>query len=102
MAKGDAAKSAVVTKLAEVFGEDWIGESNKKYYVWAKDGNEKVQISITLACPKTMVGAAPTTYVGAGLDFEAMGQSEAPKPTAAEISPEETAKIEELMRKLNL
>jgi hypothetical protein len=49
-----------------------------------------------------MVGAAPTTYVGAGLDFEAMGQSEAPKPTAAEITPEETAKIEELMRKLNL
>ena len=105
MARGDKAKQAIISKLAEAFGDDWIGEVNKKYYVWANDGGERVQISVALACPKTLVGddaAAPTTYVGNGLDFEAMSEASAPTPAAAAFTEKETANIEELMRRLNL
>lgn len=38
MARGSIAKENVVAKIQEAFGADWIGEENKKYYVWAKDG----------------------------------------------------------------
>lgn len=59
--KGAIAKEAIIKKLAEVFGEDWIGEVDKKYYVWAKEGGERVQIAIALTCPKNMVEASMTT-----------------------------------------
>ena len=31
-AKGSVAKEKVINKIANAFGEDWIGEVNKKYY----------------------------------------------------------------------
>ena len=42
MAKGDLAKKSIVDKLKSCFGEDWIGEYSKKYYVYAKENGEKI------------------------------------------------------------
>ena len=42
MARGNVAKENVANKLREAFGQDWIGEFDKKYYIYANDGGEKV------------------------------------------------------------
>lgn len=95
MARGDIAKSYVGNKLQKAFGEDFIGYIDKKYYLWANDGGEKVQIAISMTCPKTPVSAGSIPKSNVGLDF-----SEPAKP--AEISEKEQQDILNLMRKLGL
>ena len=46
MAKGAIAKQVVINKIAEAFGADYIGEVDKKLYVWADENGEKIQIAI--------------------------------------------------------
>lgn len=96
MARGAIAKENVAKVLAEAFGKDWIGESDKKYYVWANDGGERVQIAIALTCPKNPVGAAvsPTSNE---IDFTA-----APEKPVMEITPDEQAMIDKLKAELGL
>jgi hypothetical protein len=102
MAKGDNAKAQVVEKLAQAFGNDYIGCYDKKYYVWANDNGERVQIAITLTCPKVPVGVV-STNTGAGMDFENMNTTVAPAEfVPAEITQEEKDNIQELMRRLGL
>lgn len=55
MARGNIAKSQVIDKLAAAFGEDYLGEVDKKHYVLADDGGETVQIAIALTCPKNPI-----------------------------------------------
>ena len=50
MARGSIAKQQVINKLAVAFGEDYIGEFDKKFYVWANENGERVQIAISLTC----------------------------------------------------
>ena len=57
MAKGAVAKTNVINKIAMAFGNDFIGEVDKKVYVWADDGGEKVQIALALTCPTTQASA---------------------------------------------
>jgi hypothetical protein len=40
MAKGTLAKQNVTDKIRSAFGADFIGEYDKKIYVWANDGGE--------------------------------------------------------------
>ncbi len=102
MAKGQAAKDYVAKKLSEVFGEDYIGEVDKKYYVWSWENGEKVQVAIAMTCPKNPVGTVMVSKSN-GLDFENM--TEVPVTTGfkpAEISSEETENIKALIEKLGL
>ena len=100
-AKGTEAKNEVLETIQSAFGVDWIGIYDKKAYVWAKDGNEKVQIAISLTCPKVQVGEVSA---GKDLDFEfgtdtilgTVGFS------PAEITQEETDTINALMERLGL
>ena len=57
MPKGSIAKQSIENKLKEVFGTDFIGVYDKKIYVFADDGGERVQIAIAMTCPKTEVAA---------------------------------------------
>lgn len=104
MVKGAVAKQVVTNKIADTFGADYIGEVDKKLYVWADENGEKVQIAIALTCPKVQVetGAAPTTVVesGGGFDWDAA----IVKPTAPlqEISVDEQKNIADLMAQLGL
>lgn len=99
MAKGAQAKINVINKIANAFGEDWIGEVNKKLYVWADDGGNRVQISIALTCPKTFIDAPDKNYVPDNDWSEDEPRNTAP---AAEISAEEKKNIADLMERLGL
>ena len=48
MAKGAVAKEQIAKKMAEIFGADWIGERDKKYYLWANENGERIQIAINM------------------------------------------------------
>ena len=103
MAKGTVAKQNVVAKLKEVFGENYIGENANKHYVWADDGGEKVQIAISLTCPKNPIGTVDmSSAFGDGLDFEAEPVLVQTKFEPAEITPEETKNLADLMASLGL
>ena len=99
MAKGAQAKINVQNKIANAFGEDWIGEINKKLYVWADDGGERVQISIALTCPKILVDAPDKNFVP---DNDWSDDGTAPTTPKAEITEEEKQNIADLMARLGL
>ena len=73
---------------------------NKKLYVWADDGGERVQISIALTCPKVMIDAPDKNYVPDN-DWSDNAVSAAPA-VKAEITEEEKKNISDLMERLGL
>lgn len=100
MAKGATAKVNVENKIREAFGADFVGNVDKKIYVWADDGGEKVQICISMTCPKVPVGIGSENN---GIDFDNMpagGSATEFKP--AEITNEETENIRKLLTELGL
>lgn len=104
MAKGSNAKTAVQKKIAEAFGDNFIGEYDKKLYVWANDGGEMVQIAISLTCPKVPVQISETPISG-DFNFE----DDAPNMVVAagayqptEITDEERKRVNDLMQMLGL
>lgn len=103
MAKGTNAKNAVINKIAMAFGTDYIGEIDKKVYVWADDGGEKVQIAIALTCPKNPVEAGGVSAAPAsGWDFSDKAVIASTPVSKAEITPEEQARIADMMNRLGL
>lgn len=106
MAKGAVAKQNVINELRKVFGDKYIGEHDKKIYVWADDGGELVQIAIALTCPKNMieVGAMPTTDPAAASIGGDFNWDDTPVSTVKikEITPDELDNIKNLMEKLGL
>ena len=107
MAKGAEAKANVVKKLQEAFGADFVGEYDKKIYVWAQENGEKIQIAISMTCPKTPVGADTIDFKaepGDSLNFEDMSAAPIKGGAAApaEISADEQKNIAELMARLGL
>ena len=86
-----------------MFKDDYIGENASKHYVWANDGAEKVQIAISLTCPKTPMGTVDmSSAFGDGMDFEATPVVAQTTFTPAEITPEETQNIADMMAALGL
>lgn len=101
-AKGSIAKDNAMEKIAQAFGQNWIGIYDKKGYIWSEENGEKVQIAISLTCPKVQVGAIDSG--SNALDFENMGATIA-APTEfqpAEISDQERDNIAKLMAQLGL
>ena len=100
MAKGATAKVNVENKIREAFGADFVGNVDKKIYVWADDGGEKVQICISMTCPKVPVGVGSENN---GIDFDNMPASgSATEFKPAEITNEETENIRKLLSELGL
>ena len=104
MAKGAIAKQAVVDKLRAAFGADYIGEYDKKWYVWAQENGERVQIAISLTCPKVPVEVSNAPVAG-DFNFE----DDAPNVVVAaggyhpaEITDDERDKVRDLMKSLGL
>ena len=107
MVRGSQAKEYVTKKIAEAFGTDYVGEVDKKLYVWAQENGEKIQIAIAMTCPKNPVGEAPVMDFTADTgDFDFSGDaSTAVAPSIfqpAEITADEKANIASLMEKLGL
>jgi hypothetical protein len=106
MARGSIAKEAVVNKIAAAFGENYIGEYDKKHYVWANDGGERVQIAISLTCPKTPIEIA-TNLVNDDGDWDfsdepKTGTIAVSNAAPAEITEQEKQNIADLMARLGL
>ena len=104
MARGNDAKEYVVNKMAEAFGDAWIGEYSKKYYVWSQENGERVQIAISLTCPKVPVEVSNAPIAG-DFNFE----DDAPNVVVAaggfqpaEITEDERDKVRDLMKALGL
>jgi hypothetical protein len=89
MAKGNIAKQVVEDKIKEVFGSDYIGVFDKKLYVWADDGGERVQVALAMTCPKIFVG-----------DDIPVETPDVFKPV--DISDDEQQNIKELIERLGL
>ena len=110
MARGSEAKEWVAKKIIECFGQENVIESDKKLYINTKENGERLQICISLTCPKNLVGVeatsspVPKSAFSGGLDFETMGAATAtPEPfKPAEITPDEKATVQELMKRLGL
>lgn len=105
MAKGAIAKENVAKKIAAAFGTDFVGEFDKKLYVWAEENGEKIQIAIAMTCPKNPVGNIDfSAEPGNSLNFEDMsaGPVAGGNATKAEVTDEEKKNIAELMARLGL
>ena len=107
MVKGAQAKEYVAKKIAEAFGADYVGEVDKKLYVWSQENGEKIQIAIAMTCPKNPVGDVPVMDFSTDTeDFDFSGDaSTAVAPSIfqpAEITADEKANIASLMEKLGL
>jgi hypothetical protein len=102
-AKGTLAKQNLIQKFQTLLGDDYIGESGGKHYVWAQDGAERVQIPISLTCPKNPIGAVDMgSAFSDGLDFEAPPVLAQTKFEPAEITEQEVENLSAMMARLGL
>lgn len=100
--KGSEAKELIIHKLQQAFGDDWIGEYSKKYYVWAMENGEKVQIAISLTCPKVPIGVVNSSAITGERNFEEENILAPTTFVPAEITQEEKDNIAALMERLGL
>ena len=103
--RGEVARERAKDIICNAFGEDFVTVQDKKIYVMAKDeGGEKVQFAITLTMPKTPIDTG-NTYVNkndwTGTEGPTTAERSAPN-TVSEISDEDRAKIDELMKTLGI
>ena len=103
MAKGSLAKDYVANRIKEAFGPDWVGEYDKKWYVWGYENGEKIQICISMTCPKNPIGI---TVQNNDEDTEDWDFTDSPiKPQRyepAQVSAKEVENIQEMMKRLGL
>ena len=97
MAKGNIAKENIAKRIAQAFGSDYLGEFDKKIYVLGEENGEKIQIAISMTCPK--VAVAIEKEKSAEMNFEEMPVIES---KTVEISDEEKKNIADLMKRLGL
>jgi hypothetical protein len=104
MARGTIAKNNVINKIKQAFGADFIGEYDKKIYVYSQENGERIQIALSLTCPKAQVAVADAPATG-DFNFEDDAPSTVVATGAfqpADITPEERERINDLMKKLGL
>ena len=105
MARGNIAKEQVIQRIAQAFGADYLGCADKKYYVYGEENGEKVQIAISLTCPKVEVELTPQPLKGLDWNDVSVGSNPPVKvslPVNTEITQEERDNITELMARLGL
>ena len=86
--KGQEAKVIFAQKLREVFGSDFIGEVDKKLYVWVQESSgERVQLALAVTCPKNTVAVA---------------DAETAKEVSVEITKEEIEAVKELFNEFGI
>ena len=104
MAKGTIGKQNVINKIKAAFGADYIGEYDKKIYVYTQENGERIQIAISLTCPKVQVAVADAPATG-DFNFEDDAPSTVVAAGAfqpADITTEERERVNDLMKKLGL
>lgn len=75
---------------------------DKKIYIQAPENGEMVQIAIAMTCPKNTIEVSNAPVVKNGMiDFEAGGTLVAPT-AQTEVTDEERATIQDMMKRLGL
>lgn len=98
--KGQIAKDNVINKIAAAFGKDYVGLVDKKVYVWSEEDGEKVQVCLSLTCPKNPVGVGGEEN---GMNFGISTVSTTPDVfNPAEISDKEMENVRNLIKELGL
>lgn len=104
MAKGAAAKQNLINKiLAAIPANEYVGEMGGKYYFWSMEDGQKMQVCLSMVCPKVPLENVPTMKDG-GYDFSDGAEPTLATPVTkpAEITDEERANINKLMKELGL
>lgn len=96
--KGAVAKSVIIEKMKECFGNDFVGtQGSNKIFVNADDGDgTKALIALALTCPKTNPFQSVESDM---IDFEAMDKVAAAND---DITKEEEDNLKTLLERLNL
>lgn len=106
--KGNEAKEKIIHKIIDYLQDSYIGCIDKKYYFYEEENGEKIQVAISLTCPKTPVeiNSSIATVTDAkgnvGFDFEADPVATTTPQKAAEITDEERNNIATLLQRLGL
>lgn len=98
--RGTIAKTKAEEIIKNAFGDNFIGIADKKLYIWADDGGEKVQIAISMTCPK--VGLETDTSQNTNSFIDGFAPSSHTEKTIIEMTPEEEENIAKLIAKLGL
>ena len=101
MARGSIAKVEVKSRISSAFGKDFIGEYDGKLYVWATENGERLQIAISMTCPKNEFAVTPATEIVNEWSMESSDPLKAQKPKD-EIPQEELDNLAEMMKRLGL
>lgn len=96
-AKGNIAKEQVTKIITEAFGNNFVAVVDKKIYVWTEEGGEKVQVAISLTCPKSPVAVDENSTLPTS-----EAKSTTPVSTQINLSPEDQEKIKELKYRLGI
>ena len=96
--KGQEAKNKVIKKISDAFGDKYIGEVDKKFYVWSEEDGSPMQVCIALTIPKNPVNMTGNDAPAAKIEFV----SEAPAVSGAEITEKEKQLAEDLLKRLGL
>ena len=98
--KGQIAKEKVTEIIIQAFGKDFICIQDKKIYVQQEEDGEKVQVCLSLTCPKNPVGVGGEEN---GMNFGASMVSNTPDIyNPAEISDKEMENVRNLIKELGL
>ena len=100
ISKGQRAKENIKQKIIQALGSDYAGEYDRKLYCWADDGGQRIQVALSMTCPKVFRGAEET--VPTELNFEDTPAAPAAAPKQVEVTPEETETLQDLMQRLGL
>ncbi len=93
MKKGDMAREAVKNQIIKAFGDNYVGQRDKKIYVNAKDGpsGETIQIAISMTIPKIQI-----------VEDENGAFPNADPEQKTELSMKDKAEVARLMQKLGI
>ena len=99
-AKGTVAKQKIMDRLAVYFGSDFIGVQDNKMYIWTEENGERLQIALSMTCPKNWLDTAarPAEEDRSDWDFSDPTQP----PAQVEITADEQKNLEEMMKRLGL
>lgn len=100
--RGELGKEKVKQQIIAAFGADFVGEKDKKLYVWADDGNEKIQFAISLTMTKNPIGEVPKNSNDWTSASIVPSSGTVVSPAATEITAEDEATIQELMKNLGI
>jgi len=90
-ARGTLAKQVLINKIIAALPDEYVGTADNKYYFSIPENGTRVQVCISMTCPKTELDPKSGTKVNVaeGVDFSAF--AEAPvKP----IGPTKAARVE--------